>query len=327
MNRHPLISLILLSYNYEHYVGEAIRSVLAQTYPHWELVVVDDASTDGSLGVIRSFPDPRIHVLPLQRNGGPSTAYNLAYEHCRGEYVGSLDSDDFLAPRKLERQVEEFAAHPKVDVLGTFVTEVDAAGRASSNGTAAWFNQKRNLNDVESWLIRNHLCHSSVLLRRSTHDHAGLLNPLLHGAADYELWLRCLARGARFRVVPEPLLFSRQHESNTWKRIGQGRRFLELAYLFSAHLAWHLKESRRADLLAPCAHLLASHFLAAAGEAERGTVVRELLGFPFHPRDFAGFSASFELGCGPRWPAILEAIEPSSSAAIMLHQVRTGRPK
>lgn len=320
MKRQPLVSLILLSHNYERYVGDAIRSVLAQTYPHWELIAIDDASTDGSLGVVRSFSDPRIHVLPLKRNGGPSAAYNLAYTRCRGEYAGSLDADDFLDPRKLERQVEEFTAHPEVDVLGTFVTEVDAASHIANNGTAAWFNQERNLNDVESWLIRNHLCHSSVLLRRSVHDRIGLLNPQLLGAADYELWLRGLAKGARFRVVPEPLLFSRQHERNAWKRIGQRRRFLELAYLFSAHLAWYLKASGRADLLAPCARLLAGQFLAAAGEAERGTVVRELLGFPLHPRDFASFTASFELGCGPHWPAILEAVEPASTPAIMLRQ-------
>lgn len=320
MKRQPLVSLILLSYNYELYVGEAIRSVLAQTYPHWELVVVDDASTDGSLGVVRSFPDPRIHVLPLPRNGGPSTAYNLAYEHCRGDYIGSLDSDDFLAPRKLERQVEEFAAHPEVDVLGTFVTEVDAAGRAANNGTAAWFNQERDLDDVESWLMRNHLCHSSVLLRRSIHDRMGLMNPHLLGAADYELWVRGLAKGARFGVLPEPLLFSRQHGANTWMRIGQGRRFLELAYLFSAHLTWYLTGRGRTELLAPCARLLTDQFLAAAGEEERGAVVRELLGFPLHPRDFAGFAASFELGCGSHWPAILEAVEPASTPAIMLSQ-------
>lgn len=307
--KQPLVSLILLSYNYERYVGEAIRSVLAQTYPHWELVVVDDASTDGSLGVIRSFSDPRIHVLPLQRNGGPSAAYNLAYTRCRGEYVGSLDADDFLAPRKLERQVEEFAAHPEIDVLGTFVIEVDAAGRTANNGTALWFNQERDLDDVESWLVRNHLCHSSVLLRRSAHDRLGMLNPRLRGAADYELWLRGLAKGARFRVVPEPLLFSRQHESNTWKRIGQSRRFLELSYLFSAHLAWHLTERGRTDLLAPCARLLADHFLAGAGEAERETVIRELLSFPLYPRDFDGFAVAFELACGRHWSALPRAVE------------------
>jgi len=304
----PLVSLILLSYNYERYIGDGIRSVLAQTYPHWELIVVDDASTDGSLEVIRSFSDPRIRLLPSERNLGPSGSYNRAYACCRGQYVGSLDADDFLAPRKLERQVEEFAAHPGVDVLGTFVTEVDGAGQAVDGETAVWFNQDLDFDDVESWLMRNHLCHSSALLRRSAHDRAGLLNPDLRVAADYELWLRGLAQGARFRVLREPLIFSRQHESNSWKKIGRGDLFLELAYLFSAHLARHLARHGRVELFAPCISFLTSHFLAKATAEERGAVAGELLSFPLYRRDFASFAAVFERSCGRHWPAILEAL-------------------
>lgn len=289
----PLVSLILLSYNYERYIGDGIRSVLAQTYPHWELIAIDDASTDGSLEVIRSFSDPRIRVLRSESNLGASASYNRAYAHCRGQYVGSLDADDFLAPRKLELQVEGFARHPEVDILGTFVTEVDADGRIVDGETAAWFNQELDLGQIENWLMRNHLCHSSVLLRRSAHDRLGLLNPHLHGTADYELWLRGLAHGAHFRVLREPLLFSRQHGANTWKRIARERLFLELAYLFSAHLAPHLAEIGQRELFAPCLSFLTGHFLAAADEEKRGAVVRELLRFPLLPRDFADFAATF----------------------------------
>ena len=73
----PLVSLILLSYNYERYIGDAIRSVLAQTYSHWELIVIDDASSDGSLDVIRSFSDSRLHLLRMESNLGAAAAYNL----------------------------------------------------------------------------------------------------------------------------------------------------------------------------------------------------------------------------------------------------------
>jgi glycosyltransferase involved in cell wall biosynthesis len=303
----PLVSLILLSYNYERYIGEAIRSVLAQTYRHWELIVVDDASTDGSLEVIRSFSDPRIRLLRLEDNLGASAAYNQAYACCRGHYVGSLDADDFLAPRKLELQAAAFATHPEIDALGTFVTEVDAAGHAVDGETAAWFNREHDLDDIESWVLRNHFCHSSVLLRRSAHDRFGLLNPHLRGTADYELWLRGLAQGAHFRVLAEPLLFSRQHESNNWKQMEQSRLFFELAYLFSAHLAPLLVERSRADLFEPCLSFLTGHFLAAAAPEDRDEAERELLSFQRHPRDFPGFLAAFERGCR-HWPAILDAL-------------------
>jgi glycosyltransferase involved in cell wall biosynthesis len=311
----PLVSLILLSHNYERYIGDGIRSVLAQTYPHWELIVVDDASTDGSLEVIRSFSDPRIHLVPSERNLGPSASYNRAYACCRGQYVGSLDADDFLAPRKLELQVEEFAAHPGIDVLGTFVTEVDGTGKAVDGETAAWFNQERDLEDVENWLMRNHLCHSSALLRRSTHDRVGLLNPQLRVAADYELWLRALAQDARFGVLTEPLIFSRQHEANAWKNIRRSDLFLELAYLFSAHLARHLARHGRVELFAPCISFLTSHFLANTTAAARGTVEEELLSFPVYPRNFAGFAAALERSCGHHWPAILDTLAPDRLAA------------
>jgi glycosyltransferase involved in cell wall biosynthesis len=308
--KEPLVSLILLSYNYEAYVGDAIRSVLAQTYPHWELIVIDDASTDRSLEVIRSFSDPRIRLLRRKRNVGPSASYNQAYASCRGQYVGSLDADDFLAPRKLELQVGHFETHPDLDVLGTFVTEVDAAGHAADNGTAAWFNQELDLNQIENWLMRNHLCHSSVLLRRSTHDRLGLLNPHLRVAADYELWLRGLAQGARFEVLKEPLLFSRQHGSNAWRKIGRIDLFLELAHLFSAYLAPHLAGRGQVEQINACVSFFNSHFLAAATDEERSVLTRQLLNFSQYPRDFAGFVAAFERGCGRHWPAILDAIDP-----------------
>jgi glycosyltransferase involved in cell wall biosynthesis len=307
----PVVSLILLSYNYESYIGDSIRSVLAQTYPHWELIVIDDASTDSSLEVIRSFSDPRITVLRSESNLGASASYNRAYARCRGQYVGSLDADDFLAPRKLERQVGAFAADPGVEVLGTFIIEVSGDGKAAGGETAAWFNQERDLNHVESWLMRNHLCHSSALVLRASHDRFGLLNPHLRATADYELWLRGLAQGARFRVLPEPLTYSRQHESNAWKQTGKIRLFFELTYLFSAHLARHLFERGRADLFAPCLSFLGDHFLAAAADEERTAVVRELMSFARHPRDYAGFAAAFKQGCGRYWPAILDAIDHS----------------
>src|SRR5690349_21750474 len=97
----PLISIISLSYNYARYIGQAIQSVLAQTYPHWELVVVDDASEDESLEVVRRFDDPRIVVLPLASHQGASAAYNAAYARCRGQYLGTLDADDQYLPDKL----------------------------------------------------------------------------------------------------------------------------------------------------------------------------------------------------------------------------------
>lgn len=165
---------------------------------------------------------------------------------------------------------------------------------AAAGETEAWFNQRRDLADVESWLMRNHLCHSSALLRRSTHDRVGTLNRHLLATADYELWLRCLAYGARLQVLEESLTFSRRHESNAWRRISRSQLFLELAYLFSAHLAPLLAGRGREDLVATClSYLITGPYLAVATAEEREATEKVLLGHALLPRDFPGFAAAF----------------------------------
>src|SRR5689334_4138235 len=113
----PLVSIITLSYNYGSYIEEAIRSVLDQTYAHWELIVIDDASQDDSLAVVSRFDDPRIVLLPLTSHIGAAAAYNVAYGHCHGAYLGTLDADDLFVSDKLERQVALMEARPELDVI------------------------------------------------------------------------------------------------------------------------------------------------------------------------------------------------------------------
>src|SRR5258705_958632 len=159
----PLVSIVVTSYNYAHYIGQTIASVLAQTYDNWELIVSDDGSTDSSLEVIRSFSDSRITVIASETNRGGAIAYAEAYTHCHGKYFTSLDSDDYTVPSKLEKQVQYLEERPDVDILGTFVREVDASGQiiVDQDVHQTWFNQKIDLNQPDSWLWQNHLCHSS----------------------------------------------------------------------------------------------------------------------------------------------------------------------
>ncbi|BAC89735.1 glycosyltransferase family 2 protein [Gloeobacter violaceus] len=107
----PLVSVVMCNYNFGRFIGQAIKSVLGQTYSNFELIVVDDASTDGSAEVIRSFGE-RVQAIFLERNSGQAEAYNTALRHSRGEIVCLLDSDDYYHPRKLERVVQAFAEHP-----------------------------------------------------------------------------------------------------------------------------------------------------------------------------------------------------------------------
>ena len=109
----PLVSVILCNYNYERYVGEAIESVLGQTYPHFELILVDDGSTDKSREIIAYYGkvDPE-RVIPIFKdNGGQASAFNAGFERANGEIISFLDSDDFWSAEKLEDVVKAYSEH------------------------------------------------------------------------------------------------------------------------------------------------------------------------------------------------------------------------
>jgi glycosyltransferase involved in cell wall biosynthesis len=114
----PLVSILVANYNYEKYIGQTIESVLSQSYRNWELVVVDDGSTDGSVPLIERWVqrDGRIRLL-RKPNGGHASALNAAFSNCQGNIICLLDSDDLYLPEKLERVIAAFAARPEVGFL------------------------------------------------------------------------------------------------------------------------------------------------------------------------------------------------------------------
>ena len=101
-----LVSIIMPAYNCEHFIADSIRSVLAQTYTNWELLVVDDCSTDNTAEVVASFTDPRIHYQRNTHNMGAALTRNKALQYAKGHYIAFLDSDDLWAPHKLEHQIK-----------------------------------------------------------------------------------------------------------------------------------------------------------------------------------------------------------------------------
>jgi glycosyltransferase involved in cell wall biosynthesis len=131
----PLVSVIVSNYNYARFLGQAIASVLNQSYPHVEILVVDDGSTDDSRGVIESYGD-RITAI-LQPNTGQESTVNAGFEHSTGDIICFLDADDYFHPDKLSRIVDSFLEHPEWVQIGHCHTSVDASdlviGRSTSN--------------------------------------------------------------------------------------------------------------------------------------------------------------------------------------------------
>lgn len=130
LRENPLVSVLTGNYNYARYLGEAIESVLGQTYTNFEMIVCDDGSTDDSCDVVEHYVqrDPRVRLVTKQ-NGGQASAWNAAYRECRSEIVCFLDADDCYLPEKLERVVQAFRSHPDSGFVGHRMFRIDATGR------------------------------------------------------------------------------------------------------------------------------------------------------------------------------------------------------
>ena len=136
----PVVSVIIPTYNRAHLIGRAIRSVLDQTYQDWELIVVDDASTDDIPGIVKGFTDGRVKYIRHDENKGAAAARNTGIQAARGAYIAFLDSDDEWLPEKLERQVQAFeSSDAQVGVIYTGTIAVSQSGEALSDYKAPRF--------------------------------------------------------------------------------------------------------------------------------------------------------------------------------------------
>lgn len=199
MNGAPRVSVLIKSYNHRPYVEQAVRSVLAQGFQDFELLVLDDASADGTAEVVRGIADPRIDLRVSDENMGPSLALKTLLERARGEYVAILNSDDFALPGRLEQQVAYLDRNPAAAAVFTTAMIVgedgsEIAGPDVFKAPAAWPDHDRC-----RWLRRfffrgNCLCAPSAMLRRDMLREVGLPDPRFTNLHDLELWVRLASR-------------------------------------------------------------------------------------------------------------------------------------
>ncbi len=207
---NPKVSVIIPAFNAEKYLAETIQSVLAQTYESYEVIAVDDGSTDNTLQVLRTF-EPQIKVL-TKTNGGPATARNLAIGNSTGEFIAFLDSDDIWTTDKLQEQAAFLDDHPGIGLLFSealmFIVENDEKKIIRKIGYTAG-------PTFCSLLWGNYIPNSTVVIRRSCIDQVGLLNESkdLIASEDYEYWMR-IARRFPLAGIPKPLAHYRVREGN-----------------------------------------------------------------------------------------------------------------
>lgn len=190
----PTVSVIIPGYNYGRFLGEAIDSVLAQTQPAFEIIVVDDGSTDETPEVARRYGDRiRYH---RRENGGVSRARNTGVQEARGEFIAFLDADDRWLPDKLARQTAVFAANPDAGLAHTG----SRVFNQEDGATLCEFEPEPAL-DVHALIRCCSITASSVMIPRAVFDKVGPFDDALVGTEDWDMWLRI---AAAYRVVACP---------------------------------------------------------------------------------------------------------------------------
>jgi len=206
----PTVSVLVKAHNHAAYVRQTIESLLEQDFQDFEIVVTDDASTDGTADILRSFDDPRISLEVLPENLGISGAMNATIARARGRYLAILNSDDWALPGRLRRQVAFLDARPEISLVFGLPRPVDEAG-----APATFFNDFHRPLRLPDWSRRswlrhfflegNCLCAPTAMIRRRAYEDAGPYDPRLTNLQDFDMWIRMLLRGHAIGFIPEEL--------------------------------------------------------------------------------------------------------------------------
>lgn len=239
----PLVTVITPLYNYAHYIGGCIESILQQTYPNIEMIIVDDGSTDNSAEVVQTYVQkfPQVHYIYQEKqklgkwNMGVAPALNKALAASQGEYIAWLSADDRATPERIAHSVAGFEARLKNNpdlamVYSNVFLEVhekecfervplpadDIEAQYAQQGYVRWQSDYQDYGPglVLELLNANTINGCTVLIKKSILQKLGpfdLNYPLVH---DHEMWLRMLLNGYQIGFIPEPLLISRLHTVN-----------------------------------------------------------------------------------------------------------------
>ena len=272
----PLVTIITPSYNQAQFLEQTIQSVLGQDYPRLEYLLVDGASTDGSLEIIQKFAH-RLDWWVSEPDHGQAEAINKGFQRAKGEYVAWLNSDDIYLPGAIGRAVSVFEQHPGAGLVFGDVLAIDENGHTTNLlRYGNW-----SLPDLMSFRV---IGQPSVFMRRSVLTQAGYLDASYHYLLDHQLWLR-MAQLADICHIPVTLSAARFHAGS--KNVARAAEFGKEAYRI---LDWMETQASLAPILAQNrpriqagAHRLSAFYLLDGGDAPAS--LREYgRSFRLHPR-------------------------------------------
>lgn len=244
----PLVSVVVPLFNGEAYVRESLDSILAQTYRNIEVIVMDDASTDGAPDVVRSYEDERLQYLRQPENRGIFANINAGIARARGEFVAIHHADDVYSSEILQREVEFLREHPHTGAVFAIDTFIDGGGRVW--GRLELPDELRGQKVLAYPVVLNGMLrHKNIfirggtsLIRRSVYEEVGVFDDAYLLRADLDLWLR-IARLYPIGLIEEHLVAYRYGHDNASARYDRLRSETELTF---AVLDRHLAEGGRA---------------------------------------------------------------------------------
>ena len=218
----PLVSVIMGIYNCEKTVGEAIESILGQTYPNWELILCDDGSTDGTYDAARAYAEKypeKIILLRNEENRKLSCTLNRCLEKAGGELIARMDGDDLSRPERLEKQVRYLLDHPETDLAGTQMMRFDEQGQTGI--VKAPVNPK-----PEMLRSSTPIHHATIMTYRSVYKALGGYTEknYVEGVEDVDLWFRFFEKGFT-AVTLDEVLYDVRMDRNALNRRTLSRRF------------------------------------------------------------------------------------------------------
>ena len=211
--RKCIISVIMPTFNREKFVGRAIESVLSQTYPHFELIIVDDGSTDQTSVIVNSFDDPRIHYIQLSHSGQPAHPRNKGIEASKGNLIAFYDSDDLWFTNKLERCLYYFEKKSELDMICSNEFLI-FNHKESDKHSLLQKNQTDHILDFKTLFIEGNIVSTStVILRKKCLEKIDGFDESMnyYAVEDYHLWLR-VSMLYNILFISEPLGYCLFHE-------------------------------------------------------------------------------------------------------------------
>jgi teichuronic acid biosynthesis glycosyltransferase TuaG len=224
-NNNPSVTIIMPAYNAAATIADSIESVLKQTYTNWELIIVNDCSTDNTSEIVKSYANTHIKMLRLNENKGISTARNVGARIASGEYIAFLDSDDVWLPKKLEIQIKYHLSNPFYMISHTAFEEFNNNKRRGRIWRQMFLRAKRKRGNLLPLLYYNNIVATlTVMMRKTLFIDLGGFDLGIHGCEDLDLWIRIAQCGYKFGYINEILARYRNSLDGISKNVSNYRR-------------------------------------------------------------------------------------------------------